>query len=698
MEQDEIIQQITNELLEDIENSNDGFTNDEIKNKIDQKLQNILDGLDKKEELNTENGSALQNVLIEKNESNNDLTNNDKIENSKEKKQKKEKKSFLSNFEDLYKNELNESMDSFRKILDSLFLIKNGSVVEKILIFFILSVPTILACIFGFLFALILICLWKMYIFANMLIKYFKKTETLINRNIRKIKAKLYKIKKSNKGNKGNKNFRLLISYNLLYSILVVNGLFYIFIKGLTFPIKSLAEVDKVIANLSSRIVKVLTSAFKGPTKLVLTNLQTNNLTSKESKTRNSSTLLNSNELKIKKQSRVRQSRQNDDNSQTRAQSVTRQKATLKTQQNTLSVKDNNVKQEQQNILNINDIKNGVFDKIQKTLSENQNKNSIKSDDLQINANTIQNNNKSKKDTKSSIDINLLPDLAKLRQQAEEVIKTTAAMIPNRITNDNKQENKSKNNIDVLNNNTITNNNVKTNKLQQDLIDHLQEASQSSQKQSDNLSAKGQEKLIGQKAQYQIENIISDNKISKTDKQSEIQKVYKEAVDDIKILDETNKQLDQEIKDNEQIINNVAKAGEHEVLQYLNIIANKEKVEAEQSLNMCNEFLSGEKYKKYNLNSVLNNYMESHKDEKIDKKDLFMQLAQTIATQEVKDKGASGNKINKADIMATTKDVMNNLSYQISNCVKQHNDYQNINKVKQKYTVKQNDNYRQMHS
>lgn len=690
MEQDEIIQQITNELLEDIEMSSDGLRNDEIRNEIEQKLQNILDSLNKKEELNTENGSALQNVLIEKNESNNDLTNNDKIENSKEKKQKKEKKSFFSNFEDLYKNELNESMDSFRKILDSLFLIKNGSVVEKILIFFILSVPTILACIFGFLFALILICLWKMYIFANMLIKYFKKTETLINRNIRKIKAKLYKIKKSNKGNKGNKNFRLLISYNLLYSILVVNGLFYIFIKGLTFPIKSLAEVDKVIANLSSRIVKVLTSAFKGPTKLVLTNLQTNNLTSKESKTRNSSTLLNSNELKIKKQSRVRQSRQNDDNSQTRAQSVTRQKATLKTQQNTLSVKDSNVKQEQQNILNINDIKNSVFDKIQKALLENQNKNSIKSNDLQINANTIQNNNKSKKDTKSSIDINLLPDLVKLQQQAKEVMKATAAMIKNskekqEITN-NKQEKQSNNDIN-------SSNNVKT-----EIINYLQEASQSSQEQSNNLSAKEQEKLIGQKAQYQIENIMSDSKISETDRQNKIQKVYKEAVDDIKILDQTNKQLDQEIKDNEQIINNVAKAGEYEVLQYLNIIANKEKVEAEQSLSMCNEFLSGEKYKKYNLNSVFNNYMESHKDEKIDKRDLFMQLAQTIATQEVKDKEASGNKINKADVMTITKDVMNNLSYQISNCVKQHNDYQNINKVKQKYTVKQNDNYRQMHS
>ena len=393
--QEEIIQKITDEVLKELQNSKTNFTNDDIKNKINEKIDSLLSQL-KNEQLKEEKveGEKEDEFLREEftninnsSSNNNSWQNNDAIrdttsvETQLESEQKneenidkdiQEKKQFFKEFTDLYKEELDRSIDSFKRTLESFSLMKESSFIEKFLIILFLSIPAIIAGLIGFLFIGILLILWQIYIFIRIFTRSFDKIEASIKEAFNKIKIKISSMKN------GTGFLNRIIFSNLLYSVLMFNGLLYVLVKGLAFPIRSLAEIDKIIANLASRSINLVSNGLRGPSELALRNLRTNNAMGRD-KSKGSTEPTKSRQI-LRLNERLRASN--------RARDILKSK--LNRVQNISKRDKNNIKPKVS--LDQSEIRKNIFDRIQKNVIENQVKNLVDQRSAQI-TNTQQINN-----------------------------------------------------------------------------------------------------------------------------------------------------------------------------------------------------------------------------------------------------------------------------------------------------------------
>ena len=289
MQNQEIIDKITNELIEEIKTSDKNFSNEEIKEKINQKLieytlnskENLLQKEKSKEEdlilkneftkIDDDNEEDNFDFEIENNFDENDIDNNDVDNNTTEIEDKKDKK-FFQEVGDIYKNEFKQSISCFSNVVDSMKLTSKTSLFELILVFLFLVIPAILAGCIAFLIVILLFIIWQIYLITKTIYKLFEKAEFSIKDTINNIKIKIKNYKKS--GGFINK----LIFSNALYTLLMFNGVMYMLIKGLMLPVKSILDVEKILANIIAKIEKGLTTALKAPSELAVANTKSQNL------------------------------------------------------------------------------------------------------------------------------------------------------------------------------------------------------------------------------------------------------------------------------------------------------------------------------------------------------------------------------------------------------------------------------------
>ncbi|MDD2840218.1 MAG: hypothetical protein PHY80_03790 [Rickettsiales bacterium] len=301
MDKDDAIKRITSELLEEIKNSNKSFSNEEVKEKINKKLDIFFNG-----EVNNENSlktsleeedKILKNEFtrIADNEEDLSVLDFDAVENSDTNSisdntnDKKEiGKKFFQEVADIYKNEFDNSLSCFKNAFESFKLIRKTSLFETILIFVFLAIPAILAGCIALIIVFILFLLWQLYLIIKSILELLKKAEFSIKGINERIRIKIKDFK-----NSGGFINRLILS-NALYSLMMFNGVMYMLIKGLMVPVKSILDVEKIVANLLAKLEKGITTVLKSPSELALANTKTEAAKSrsgvekqKESKTSN---------------------------------------------------------------------------------------------------------------------------------------------------------------------------------------------------------------------------------------------------------------------------------------------------------------------------------------------------------------------------------------------------------------------------
>lgn len=291
--QDEIIQNLTKEILREIENSNKEYTDDEIKNMISKRLDEVISFED--DDASAEDGDEIDKIVNEEFTQNindneteaNDLLSSlnsfseidkgqdDSVEEVVETIiQEEPKKKFFQEVSDLYKEELDRSIKCFKNSFESLKIMKETSIIEKIIIFAFLSIPAIFAGFVVLAFILLLLIFWQISIIFNVILKYLNKVEFSIKETITRIKRKIASLKSS------SNLFNRLIFSNALYSLIMFNGLMYMLVRGMIIPVRSMAEINKVLANITARTADLASGILLAPSQLTLSNVNANALRS----------------------------------------------------------------------------------------------------------------------------------------------------------------------------------------------------------------------------------------------------------------------------------------------------------------------------------------------------------------------------------------------------------------------------------
>ncbi len=407
--QEEIIQKITDEVLKELQESNENFTNEEIKNKINEKIDNLLSQIkdeqiekekiqgEKEDEFLREEFTDINVSQTNANDSFSRLQNSvrntkapiqtqqeeDETETEQE---PEEKKQFFKEFSDLYKQELQNSIDSFRKTFESFSLMKQSSFIEKFLILLLLSIPAVLAGLVGFLLIGILFVLWQIYLFIQIFTKSFDKIEASIKESMSKMKIKISSMKN------GTGFLNRIIFSNILYSVLMFNGMLYVIVKGLAFPIRSLGEIDKILANIAARSMNLVSTALRSPSELALNNLRTSNAMGRDKSKASSGPVKSRQVLRLNERLLA----------SNRARDALASK--LRQIQNISKRERDSIKPKV--VLNTNEIRKGIFDKVQKNVIESQVKNLVDSKAAQMQQQSMQhpNNTASNSNTNSITD------------------------------------------------------------------------------------------------------------------------------------------------------------------------------------------------------------------------------------------------------------------------------------------------------
>lgn len=281
MDKDDVIRQVTSELLEEIKKSNKSFTNEEVKEKINKKLNAFFDGEKIKEEslkadleeedqilnneftkiCNDEDLLTSSNFNVVEDSNSNDCYN---IDDKKE-----VKKKFFQEIKNIYKNEFENSISCFKNAMEVFKFTRKTSLFETILILIFLAIPAILAGSIAIIVVIILFLLWQLYLIIKSILELFKKVEVSIKGFNDAIKRKIRAFK-----NSGGFINRLILS-NALYSLMMFNGVMYMLIKGLMLPLKSALDAEKIVANLLAKLEKGLTTVLKAPSELTLASTKT---------------------------------------------------------------------------------------------------------------------------------------------------------------------------------------------------------------------------------------------------------------------------------------------------------------------------------------------------------------------------------------------------------------------------------------
>jgi len=280
MNKDDIVEQVTSELLEEIKNSNKSFSNEEVKEKINKRLDTFFNEKKEEENLlkaNLDEEDKILNDEFTKIDGDDDLlslnsnTTESFNENNVDEKgdEKIVKKKFFQEIKDVYKDEFNNSINCFKNAFDALKFTKKTSLFETILIFIFLIIPAIFAGSIAIIVVLVLLLLWQLYLITKSILELLKKAEISITSLNEKIKRKIKDFK--NSGGFLNK----LIFSNALYSLVMFNGMMYMLIKGLILPLKSITSIEKVLANVLAKLEKDVTTVLKAPSELALANTKT---------------------------------------------------------------------------------------------------------------------------------------------------------------------------------------------------------------------------------------------------------------------------------------------------------------------------------------------------------------------------------------------------------------------------------------
>ena len=299
-----IVSKLSNEIVDEIKKSNQKVTEKELKSKIDLKIKQIIERKRLQEEAKKqeqfvkdekfieEEFTNIKNVIDEDNEEdnkkdqeyetkNNDIKNEvnniDEVEDNEElnninKDNGTEKKPFFLEITDLYKEEYNKSINGFKNFINSFEVIKNASLFEKIFLSLFIIIPALLSGFVGLLLLLIVLVFWQISIIFKAILRSFKKVETFFYDNMKKIKATITSFKNS------GGLFKRLIFSNFLYSILCLNGLFYLLMKGMMIPISSLDKLNKILGNLATKTTRGISNVLKSPSELALSSIKNNAL------------------------------------------------------------------------------------------------------------------------------------------------------------------------------------------------------------------------------------------------------------------------------------------------------------------------------------------------------------------------------------------------------------------------------------
>lgn len=294
---DQVIKNITNDIINEIKNSKVKFTEEEVNNRINSKINDffnnkrrIEDENKKKQLLNEEkfieeefkkncdeeNNDEENNKTNENNENNDNELSDDVLEGDDTEEQNNEhstiKNSFFLEISKLYKEEYRKSLNGFNNFVSSFRFMKYASVFEKLLILLFIVVPALLSGFIGFALLLIILLIWQINIIIKILLKFFNYCEEYLLQKIKNIKNKINSIKNS------GGFFKKLIFCNFLYSILFINGIFYIFIKGSIIPLSSLDKINKILGNLISKGTRAIGDVLNFPSALLLSNIKNNAL------------------------------------------------------------------------------------------------------------------------------------------------------------------------------------------------------------------------------------------------------------------------------------------------------------------------------------------------------------------------------------------------------------------------------------
>ena len=319
MQEQEIINKITTELLMEIKNSNQSFSNDEIKEKINQRLidyiSNSNENLLKKKnsekqdlilqdaftKIDDDNESFQQNKNdfdfqiqdnFDEEDINDNIEDNDDIIEETDINNTKNNKKFFEEVGNIYKNEFKQSISCFSNVIDSIKLISKTSLFELILVFLFLIIPAILAGCIAFLVVILLFVIWQIYLITKTIYKLFEKVEFSIKDTINNIKIKIKNYKKD------GGFFKKLIFSNALYTLLMFNGVMYMIIKGMMLPVKSALDIEKIIANVIAKIEKGITTILKSPSELATANIKSQNLKENKKSKNNKNEISNEKKLK----------------------------------------------------------------------------------------------------------------------------------------------------------------------------------------------------------------------------------------------------------------------------------------------------------------------------------------------------------------------------------------------------------------
>lgn len=307
MSKGDIVEQITSEVLNEIKTSDKTFSNKEIREKINKKLDTFFENQEEKHDIAKEDqilNSMFTTIDSEDNSSFvNSLEESEDLEEieAEETIEKKEKQGFFQEVKDTYKDEFNNSVNCFKNAFKSLKLAKDTSTFETILVFVFLSIPAIVAGLWTLLIVLLLLLLWQIYLLTNTTRKILDSFATSLKETNESIKKKILKSNKSGFINK-------LILSNALYTLIMFNGAIFMLIKGLTVPLKSISDAEKVLANLVAKINTGITATLKAPSQLALANTEVQAVKSVSSqKKQKKQEKIKNNNLKILKKKKTKE-------------------------------------------------------------------------------------------------------------------------------------------------------------------------------------------------------------------------------------------------------------------------------------------------------------------------------------------------------------------------------------------------------
>ncbi|GMO62751.1 MAG: hypothetical protein Ta2D_09310 [Rickettsiales bacterium] len=162
----------------------------------------------------------------------------------------------------------NAIVDTFKKFAES-FKLKT-SPFEKMAIIIFLSVPILIAGVFSLAVLLVLFLLYVIYYI-------FKKIEAGLKKIEKKLKESFDVYWRNFKSALGSGNFFKILLSTLLFSVVFINGVMYLCIKGSIIAVRSLSDIDRIIANLSAKTANLVSGILKAPAALSLKDIALKN-------------------------------------------------------------------------------------------------------------------------------------------------------------------------------------------------------------------------------------------------------------------------------------------------------------------------------------------------------------------------------------------------------------------------------------